>query len=61
MIYGYSRVSKGEEQNDKLQKYSFKKVGVEKIFSEQASGGKWERPKLHQMIAELRKGDIVIV
>lgn len=61
MIYGYSRISKGEDQSNKLQLSAFKKSGVEKIFSEKASGGKWERPKLHEMINEIRKGDVVVV
>jgi len=61
MIFGYSRVSKGEDQNTRLQLQSFKAAKVEKVFDETASGGRWDRPVLHQMIEQLRKGDIVVV
>jgi len=61
MIFGYSRVSKGEDQNPKLQLQSFELAKVEKIFDETASGGRWDRPVLHQMIEQLRKGDVVVV
>lgn len=61
MIFGYSRVSKGEDQNAGLQLKAFKEARVEKIFRETASGGRWDRPELHKMLDQLRKGDIVIV
>ena len=61
MIFGYSRVSKGEDQNARLQLQSFKAAKVEKVFNETASGGRWDRPLLHKMIDQLRKGDIVVV
>ena len=61
MILGYSRISKGDDQSDGLQIKAFKETGVEKIFRETASGGRWDRPELHKMIDQLRKGDIVVV
>jgi len=61
VIFGYSRVSKGEEQNAGLQIKAFKEAGVEKTFRETASGGRWDRPALHKMLEQLRKGDVVIV
>jgi len=61
MIFGYSRVSKGDDQNARLQINAFKEVGVEKIFRETASGGRWDRPVLHEMLSQLRENDIVIV
>ena len=61
MIFGYSRVSKGDEQNNKLQLRGFKIAKVEKVFEETASGGRWDRPILHNMLDQLREGDIVIV
>ena len=56
MIFGYSRVSKGDEQNNKLQLQAFKTTKVETV-----SGGRWDRPILHNMLDQLRKGDIVVV
>ena len=61
MIFGYSRVSKGNDQNAKLQLHAFKAAKVEKVFAEMASGGRWDRPKLHKMLEQLRKGDVVVV
>jgi len=61
MIIGYSRVSKGDDQNAGLQLKAFKEAGVEKTFRETASGGRWDRPELHNMLDQLRAGDIVVV
>jgi len=61
MIFGYSRISKGEDQNARLQLQSFETAKVEKVFDETASGGRWDRPVLHQMIEQLRKDDIVVI
>jgi len=61
MIVGYSRVSKGDEQSNKLQLQAFKTAKVEKVFEERASGGRWDRPILHNMLDQLREGNIVIV
>lgn len=61
MIFGYSRVSKGDDQNARLPLQAFKTAGVEKSFQEQASGGRWDRPELHKMLEHLREGDIIVV
>ena len=61
MIIGYSRVSKGDDQNAALQLSAFREAGVEQVFSEAASGGRWDRPELHRMIGQLRKDDVVVV
>ncbi len=36
-------------------------VGCERVFEERASGGRWDRPELHKMLDQLRKGDVVVV
>ena len=61
MIFGYCRVSKGEDQNLKLQHQALRAAVVDKIFDEVASGGRWDRPALHKMIEQLRVGDVVVV
>lgn len=61
MIIGYSRVSKGDDQNAALQLSAFKQAGVGRVYSEAASGGRWDRPELHRMIDQLREDDIVVV
>lgn len=61
MLLGYGRVSKGEDQNDALQVEPLKRAGCARIFSETASGGRWDRPELHRMLDQLRPGDVVVV
>ena len=60
MKIGYARVSTKEQSLD-LQEDALKKEGCQKNCSEQSSGTKSERPKLKEMVAQLRKGDIVVV
>lgn len=31
------------------------------VFEERASGGRWDRPELHRMLGQLRRGDVVAV
>jgi DNA invertase Pin-like site-specific DNA recombinase len=61
MIFGYARVSKADEQDTLAQVNALKAAGVEKIFEERASGGKWDRPQLQRMLEQLREKDIVVV
>ncbi|WP_159478135.1 recombinase family protein [Dyadobacter sp. 3J3] len=60
MIIGYVRVSKNE-QNQDLQFDALKKAGCEKVFHEKVSGASKQRPEYMKMVAELRKGDIIVV
>ena len=66
MLIGYARVSKGngsvgDEQSTAPQLAALRSSGVERTFEEHASGGRWDRPELHRMIDQLRKGDVVVV
>ena len=61
MIIGYTRVSKGEEQNFALQRKALEGENVERLFEEQASGARWDRPKLQRMMDQLRPGDVIVV
>lgn len=61
MLHGYARVSKVDDQDTLTQVKALKKAGAKKIFEEQASGGRWDRPQLHRMLDQLRQGDMVIV
>ena len=36
-------------------------AGCELIFREKASGGRWNRPELHRLLTQLRKGDVLVV
>lgn len=61
MLLGYARISKGDDQSNKLQVQALQSAGVERIFEKSASGGRWERPQLHRMLDNIRPGDIVVV
>jgi DNA invertase Pin-like site-specific DNA recombinase len=61
MLLGYARVSKGETQDTRMQETALRAAGVERLFTEQASGGRWDRPHLHRLLDQLRPEDVVIV
>jgi len=61
MLIGYARVSKGDEQSNALQAKALTAAGCERVFEEAASGGRWDRPILHDMLRQLRDGDVVVV
>ncbi len=61
MFMGYARVSRADNQDTKAQVDALKAAGAHRIFEDQASGGRWERPQLHHMIDLLRADDVVVV
>ena len=61
MLFGYGRVSKGENQNEALQVDALTQAGCTRLFSEVASGGRWDRPQLQRMLDQLRPDDVVVV
>lgn len=58
---GYARISKGDDQSNALQIKALKEIGCKRVFEEAASGGRWDRPQLHNMLDQLREGDVVVV
>ena len=60
MLIGYARVST-VEQDTAAQVTALKTAGCESIFREKASGGRWDRPELHRILDQLRKGDVLVV
>ena len=60
MMLGYARVSTNE-QDTAAQVAALKSAGCEKIFRDKASGGRWDRPELHRLLDQLRKGDVLVV
>lgn len=60
MRIGYARVSTND-QDTSAQSAALKAAGCERIFREKASGGRWERPELHKLLDQLRKGDVLVV
>ena len=61
MLIGYARVSKGDDQSDALQMRALGEAGCERVFTEAASGGRWDRPELLRLLEHLRPGDEVVV
>ena len=60
MLIGYARVSMNE-QDTAAQLAVLKAAKCERIYREKASGGRWDRPELHRLLDELRKGDVFVV
>src|SRR6266704_780012 len=61
MVLGYARVSKGKEQDTRMQETALRAAGVERLLTERASGGRWDRPELHRLLDQLRPRDVVVV
>ncbi len=49
MLFGYARVSKDDQDT------------ATQVAALKASGGRWDRPELHRLIEQLRKGDVLVV
>lgn len=60
MLTGYARVST-DDQDSAAQVKALKAAGCERIYRERASGGRWDRPELHRLLDQLRKGDVLVV
>ena len=60
MKIGYARIST-TEQNLSLQMDALEKAGCGKLFHDQISGAKTQRPGLDEALAYLRKGDVLVV
>ena len=60
MLIGYARVST-QDQDTNAQIIALESAGCELIFQEKVSGGRWDRPELHRLLDQLRKGDVVVV
>lgn len=60
MVFGYARVST-DEQDTKAQERALTAAGADMVFTERASGGRWDRPELHRLLGQLRPDDVVLV
>ena len=60
MLIGYARVST-DDQDTAIQEAALKQAGCERIYTEKASGGRWDRPELHRALEQLRPGDVTVV
>lgn len=60
MLIGYARVSTGEQNLD-MQIDALKEAGCGKVFTEEVSGAKAERPGLQEALDFLRQEDTLVV
>ncbi len=60
MLVGYARISTADQNLD-LQLASLKDIGCEKIYQDQISGTKTNRPGLEMALEVLRKNDTLVV
>ena len=60
MKIGYARVST-TDQDTAAQIEALNGAGVEKVFHEKASGGRFDRPELQKMLGHFREGDVLVV
>src|SRR5690349_18056219 len=60
MLIGYARVSTNDQETA-TQVAALKAAGCERIYREEASGGRWDRPELHRLLDQLRKRDMLVV
>ena len=60
MRLGYARVSK-QDQDTAAQMAALTAAKCDRLFEEKASGGRWDRPQLQQLLEQLRPDDVVVV
>jgi DNA invertase Pin-like site-specific DNA recombinase len=60
MLIGYARVST-QDQDTAAQVAALRAACCERIYTETASGGRWDRPELQKLLEQLRQGDVVHV
>lgn len=60
MLIGYARVST-DDQNLDLQKDALKNAGCDKIYEDQISGAKADRPGLTTVLEYAREGDVIVI
>tara|TARA_R110000868_G_scaffold273336_1_gene532562 strand:- start:72 stop:452 length:381 start_codon:yes stop_codon:yes gene_type:complete len=60
MFVGYARVSTSDQNLD-LQLSALKKIGCEKLYQDQMSGTKTNRPGLEMALEVLRENDTLVV
>src|SRR3954453_9641331 len=60
MLIGYARVSTSDRETA-TQVAALKAAGCERVYREKASGGRWDRPELHRLLDQVRKGDVLVV
>ena len=61
LFLGYARVSKADDQDTSPQIEALEAAGCQRVYEEQISGGRWDRPELHRLLDRLQPGDVLTV
>jgi DNA invertase Pin-like site-specific DNA recombinase len=61
MKIGYARVSLESQNGLNGQLTELKKVCGDKVLTEVASGGRWDRPVLQEILRTIKEGDVLVV
>lgn len=61
MLIGYARVSKSDGQDVAAQVAALRDADCGQIFEETASGGRWDRPALQELLDTVGQNDVVVV
>jgi DNA invertase Pin-like site-specific DNA recombinase len=61
LLLGYASVSRADDQDNAAQVKALRLAGCKRVFEEKASGGRWDRPQLHNALEQLREGDVLVV
>jgi DNA invertase Pin-like site-specific DNA recombinase len=59
MNIGCGRVSTADPHTE-AQRIALERAGRERIYTETASGGQWNRPELQDCLKHLRKCDVLV-
>jgi DNA invertase Pin-like site-specific DNA recombinase len=60
MLIGYARVSTADQNLD-LQRDALKKAGCKRVFTDQMSGARADRPGLAEAMSHVREADVICV
>ena len=60
MLIGYARVPTQDQSLD-LQLDALRQVGCERVFTDQATGARAQRPGLDSALSHLRAGDVLVI
>jgi DNA invertase Pin-like site-specific DNA recombinase len=60
MLIGYARVSTADQNLD-MQRDALKKAGCKRVFTDQMSGARADRPGLAEALSHAREGDVLVV
>lgn len=61
MLIGYARISKAGDQDTAAQVQALTRAGAERIYQDEDTGARWDRPELQRLLDQLRPGDVLLV